>query len=138
MENSPLSQPCAYGEGAFDGTRSLPLPIPSNLNILELSPTRGVHIRVGVKSKLKRVMSSDRISGYILNRSKDYLRAPFILALLACAAACGGAFAQSAPRDVSHQTSQSDSTTQGAEFRPAQLGERRYVGVYLGDVNAER
>jgi predicted metalloprotease with PDZ domain len=83
-------------------------------------------------------MSSDRISGYILNLFKDYLRAPFIPALLACAAACGGAFAQSAPSDVSQQTSQSDSTTQGAEFRPVRLSDRGYVGVYLGDVNAER
>lgn len=84
-------------------------------------------------------MSSDRISDYLLNCFLDYLRAPFtLLALLACAAACGSAFAQSASGGVSQQASQSDSTTPGVEFRPVQLSEMGYVGVYLGDVNAER
>jgi predicted metalloprotease with PDZ domain len=83
-------------------------------------------------------MSSDRISDCLLNRFTDYLHAPFLLALLACAAACGGAFAQSAPRDFSQQTSQSDSTAQDAEFKSVQLSARGYVGAYLGDVNADR
>lgn len=57
-----------------------------------------------------------------------------LLVLLACVAASGGAFAQSS---VSQQTSQSNSTTSDAEFRPVQPSDRGYVGVYLGDVNAE-
>jgi predicted metalloprotease with PDZ domain len=67
-----------------------------------------------------------------------YLRAPFLLlALLACAAACGSAFAQSASVG-SQQIPQSNSTTQNAEFNPVQLNDRGYVGVYLGDLNVER
>jgi S1-C subfamily serine protease len=75
---------------------------------------------------------------YSLKRFPDFLRAPFSLpTLLACAAACGSAFAQSTPA-VSQQTSQSNSTTQNAEFMPVQLSDRGYVGIYLGDVNVER
>jgi C-terminal processing protease CtpA/Prc len=78
------------------------------------------------------------MSSYFLNRFQDYIRAPFpLFALLACAAACGSALAQPAP-GVSHQTSQSNSTTQNGEFMPAQFSERGYVGFYLGDLNAER
>ena len=78
------------------------------------------------------------MSSYFLNRFIDYIRAPFtLLALLACAAACGSAFAQSAP-GASQQTSQSNSTTPNGEFAPVQPGDRGYVGVYLGDLNAER
>jgi predicted metalloprotease with PDZ domain len=75
---------------------------------------------------------------YSLMRFLDYLRAPFSLpALLACAAACGSAFAQSA--SVAPQpTPQSNSTTQNAELMPVQLSDRGYVGVYLGDLNVER
>jgi predicted metalloprotease with PDZ domain len=78
------------------------------------------------------------MSSYFLNRFLDYLRAPFtLLALLACAAACGSAFAQSAP-GASQQTSQSNSTTPDGEFTAAQFSVRGYVGAYLGDLNAER
>jgi S1-C subfamily serine protease len=78
------------------------------------------------------------MSSYSLKRFPDFLRAPFSLpALLACTAACGSAFAQSAPA-VPQQTSQSNSTTQNAEFMPVQLSDRGYVGIYLGDVNVER
>lgn len=78
------------------------------------------------------------MSSYSLNRCLDSLCAPFSLpALLACAVACGSAFAQSAP-GASRQGSQSDPTTQNAEFMPVQLSDRGYVGVYLGDVNVER
>jgi membrane-associated protease RseP (regulator of RpoE activity) len=79
------------------------------------------------------------MSSYFLNRFLDYFRAPFtLLALLACAAACGGsAFAQSTP-SVSQQTSQSNSTTPDGEFTAAHFTVRGYVGVYLGDLNAER
>lgn len=83
-------------------------------------------------------MLSDCISDHFLNRFLEYLRAPFtLLALLACAAANGGAFAQSTPGGVSQQISQSNSITPDAEFRPLQSGDRGYVGVYLGDVTAE-
>jgi hypothetical protein len=84
-------------------------------------------------------MSSDRISNYLLTRFPDYLRAPFtLLALLACAAACGSAFAQSTPGGASQQTSPSNSTTPSDESTPVQPSNRGYVGVYLGDVSAER
>jgi S1-C subfamily serine protease len=59
------------------------------------------------------------------------------LALLGCAAACGSAFAQSAP-SVSQQNSQSNPITPGGEFMPAQLSYRGYAGVYLGVLNDER
>src|SRR5262245_35167393 len=78
------------------------------------------------------------MSSYFLNRFFDFHRAPFtLLALLACAAACGSAFAQSAP-GASQQTSQSNSTMSSGEFAPVHPGDRGYVGVYLGDLNAER
>jgi len=78
------------------------------------------------------------MSSYFLNRFLDYLRAPFtLLALLACAAASGSAFAQSAP-GASQQTSQSNSTTPDGEFTAAHFSVRGYVGAYLGDLNAER
>ena len=77
------------------------------------------------------------MSSHSLNRFLVYLRAPFTLsALLACAAACG-AFAQSAP-GASQQTSQSNPATPNGEFPPVHLGDRGYVGVYLGDLNADR
>jgi S1-C subfamily serine protease len=76
------------------------------------------------------------MSSYSLNRFPDSLRAPFSLpALLACAVACGSAFAQSG---VSQPASQSNPTAQNAEFMPVQLIDKGYVGVYLGDVNVER
>jgi serine protease Do len=78
------------------------------------------------------------MSSHFLNRFFDYHRAPFtLLALLACAAACGSAFAQSASGD-SQQTSQSNPATPNGEFMPVQPSERGYVGAYLGDLNAER
>jgi len=78
------------------------------------------------------------MSSYSLHRFLDYLRAPFtLLALLGCAAACGSAFAQSAP-GVSQQTPQSNPITTNGELMPVQLSDRGYVGVYLGDLNAER
>jgi S1-C subfamily serine protease len=84
-------------------------------------------------------MSSNRLSDYLLKRFLNSLRAPFtLLALLACAAACGSAFAQSVSGGASQQVSQSDSRTQGAEFRPVRPVDRGYVGAYLGDVNLER
>src|SRR5882672_1233174 len=79
-----------------------------------------------------------QMSSYFLNRFTDFLRAPFpLLALLGCAAAYGGASAQPAP-GASPQTSQSNSTTQNGESMPVQFSERGYVGLYLGDLNAER
>ncbi len=58
------------------------------------------------------------MSSSLLNRFPGHIRAPFtLLALLACAAACGGAFAQTEAGGVPQHT---------------------YVGVYLGDVNVER
>jgi hypothetical protein len=78
------------------------------------------------------------MSSYFLNRFLDFHRAPFtLLALLACAAACGSAFAQSASGD-SQQTSQSNPATPNGEFMPVQPSDRGYVGAYLGDLNAER
>jgi membrane-associated protease RseP (regulator of RpoE activity) len=78
------------------------------------------------------------MSSHSLNRFLGYLRAPFTLsALLACAAACGSAFAQSA-FGASQQTSQSNPATPNGEFPPVQIGDRGYVGVYLGDLNAQR
>jgi serine protease Do len=78
------------------------------------------------------------MSSNSLNRFLVYLRAPFtLLALLACAAACGSAFAQSAS-GVPQQTPQSNPVQPNGELAPVQLGDRGYVGVYLGDLNAER
>ena len=66
-----------------------------------------------------------------------YHRAPFtLLVLLACAAACGSAFAQQG--SVSQQASQSDSKTPGSETPPNQVSSDAYLGVYLGDVTADR
>jgi S1-C subfamily serine protease len=79
------------------------------------------------------------MASFSLNSFPAFLRAPFTLpALLACAAACGSAFAQSAPGSpgVPQPTSQSNPTTQNSEFISAQ--DRGYVGAYLGDVNVER
>ncbi len=69
-----------------------------------------------------------------------YHRAPFILSvLLACAAATSGsAFAQSTAGSVSQQAPKSDSKTPGTKTTPVQAGGGAYLGVYLGDVNAER
>jgi membrane-associated protease RseP (regulator of RpoE activity) len=78
------------------------------------------------------------MSSHFLNRFLDFHRAPFtLLALLACAAACGSAFAQSASGD-SQQTPQSNPATPNSEFTPVHPGDRGYVGAYLGDLNAER
>jgi predicted metalloprotease with PDZ domain len=78
------------------------------------------------------------MSSHSLNRFLGYHRAPFtLLALLACAAACGSAFAQSAT-GVSQQTSQSNPATPNGEFTPVHPGDRGFVGVYLGDLNADR
>jgi len=78
------------------------------------------------------------MSSQFLNRFLAYHRAPFtLLALLACAAACGSAFAQSATGD-SQQTSQSNPATPNGEFMPVQPSDRGFVGVYLSDLNAER
>src|SRR5215813_7667648 len=66
-----------------------------------------------------------------------YHRAPFtLLVLLACAAACGSAFAQQG--SVSQQASQSDSKTPGRETPSNQVSSGAYLGVYLGDVTADR
>src|SRR5262245_3648890 len=82
--------------------------------------------------------SGNSMSSHFLNRFLDFHRAPFtLLALLACAAACGSAFAQSASGD-SQQTSQSNPATPNGEFMPVQPSDRGYVGAYLGDLNAER
>jgi S1-C subfamily serine protease len=84
-------------------------------------------------------MSSNNHSDRLSNRFLEFLRAPFtLLALLACAAASGSAFAQSGPGGVSQQAPQSDSITPSAEFRPVQLIDMGYVGLYLGDVTLER
>ncbi|HKQ79154.1 MAG TPA: PDZ domain-containing protein [Blastocatellia bacterium] len=64
--------------------------------------------------------------------------------LLACAAACGSAcspnygsaFAQST--QVLQQAPQSDSKTSGSETLPNQVSGSAYLGVYLGDVTADR
>ena len=78
------------------------------------------------------------MSSHFFNRFLDFHRAPFtLLALLACAAACGSAFAQSASGG-SQQTSQSNPATLNGEFIPVQPSDRGYVGAYLGDLNAER
>src|SRR5215510_7445635 len=82
--------------------------------------------------------SGNSMSSHFLNRFLDFHRAPFtLLALLACAAASGSAFAQSASGDT-QQTSQSNPTTPNSEFMPVQPSDRGYVGAYLGDLNAER
>ena len=52
-----------------------------------------------------------------------------------CAAACGAAQSASS---ASQQTSQSNPATPNGEFAPVHLGDRGYVGVYLGDLNADR
>src|SRR5215475_13277869 len=82
--------------------------------------------------------SGNSMSSHLLNRFLDFHRAPFtLLALLACAAACGSAFAQSASGD-SQQTSQSNPATPNGELIPVQSSDKGYVGAYLGDLNAER
>src|SRR5262245_892422 len=82
--------------------------------------------------------SGKSMSSHFLNRFLDYHRAPFtLLALLACAAACGSAFAQSASGD-SQQTSQSNPATPNGEFMPVQPSDRGYVRAYRDDLKAER
>ena|SRR5215510_5323385 len=78
----------------------------------------------------------EKLKHAILVHLSAYHRAPFTLLLLACAAACGSAFAQQG--SVSQQTSQSDSKTPVSGIPPAQVSSGAYLGVYLGDLTAER
>src|SRR5215475_10643581 len=65
-------------------------------------------------------------------------RAPFTLLVLLgwAAVASGSAFAQQG--SVSQQASQSDSKTPGSETPSNQVSSGAYLGVYLGDVTADR
>jgi len=68
----------------------------------------------------------------------DHFCAPFtLLALLACATAYGSAFAQTTAGSVSQQSSQSDSKVPG-NISSLQVSGGGYLGVYLGDITAER
>jgi len=89
----------------------------------------------GLFEKLKRAILPD----YFLAHLPDHLCAPFIIStLLACAAFHGSAVAQSTASSVPQQASQSDSKTPGNEITPIQYSSGGYLGVYLGDVTAER
>jgi serine protease Do len=83
--------------------------------------------------KLKHAIFPDNFLVYL----PAFHRAPFTLVvLLACAAACGSAFAQSTP--FLQQAPQSDLKTPGNDTPPNQVSSGAYLGVYLGDITAER
>src|SRR5262245_48407730 len=87
----------------------------------------------GSLEKLKHAILPD----YFLVFLSAYHRAPFtLLVLLGCAVACGSASAQST--HVLQQAPQSDSKTPGSEPPPKQVGGGAYLGVYVGDVTADR
>src|SRR5262245_43072235 len=75
--------------------------------------------------------SGNSMSSHFLNRFLDFHRAPFtLLALLACAAASGSAFAQTVS-GASQQTSQSNPATPNGEFMPVQRSVRGFVVAFL-------
>jgi predicted metalloprotease with PDZ domain len=83
--------------------------------------------------KLKHAIFPDNFLDYL----PAFHRAPFtLLVLLGCAVACGSASALSI--HVLQQAPQSDSKTSGSETPPNQVSSGAYLGVYLGDVTADR
>ncbi len=89
----------------------------------------------GSFEKLRYVIFQDRLQ----NSLSDHLCAPFtLLMLLVCAAASGSAYPQSSASGVPQQASPSNSKASEAESESIQFSGGGYLGVYLGDVNAER